>query len=92
MVDETGNLINPTTLSKKFKKLLKDNEIKEVRFHDLRHTHATNLLKEGIHAKIVSERLGHSSIQITLDTYSHVLPPMQASAMRTYEKSLQGFI
>lgn len=46
-------------------------------FHDIRHTHATELLRMGVHPKIVSECLGHSSIQITLDTYSHVLPDMQ---------------
>jgi integrase len=49
----------------------------KVRLYDLRHTHATLLLIAGVHPKIVSERLGHSSIQITLDTYSHVLPNMQ---------------
>ncbi|WP_254207978.1 tyrosine-type recombinase/integrase [Paenibacillus sp. AK121] len=48
-----------------------------IRFHDLRHTHATLLLKAGIHPKIVQERLGHSSINVTLDTYSHVLPNLQ---------------
>lgn len=48
-----------------------------MRLYDLRHTHATLLLLAGVHPKIVSERLGHSSIQITLDTYSHVLPTMQ---------------
>ncbi|URJ67494.1 tyrosine-type recombinase/integrase [Paenibacillus polymyxa] len=48
-----------------------------MRFHDLRHTHATLLLKAGIHPKIVQERLGHSSINVTLDTYSHVLPNLQ---------------
>lgn len=51
-----------------------------VRFHDLRHAHATLLLQQGVHPKIVSERLGHASIAITLDTYSHVLPGLQASA------------
>ena len=50
------------------------------RFLDLRHTHATLLLKEGMHAKIVGERLGHASTAITLDTYSHVLPSMQREA------------
>lgn len=50
---------------------------KKLRLYDLRHTHATLLLLAGVHAKIVSERLGHASIQITLDTYSHVLPGMQ---------------
>jgi integrase len=52
----------------------------EIRFHDLRHTHATPLLKVGVHPKVVSERLGHASIGITLDTYSHVMPGMQEDA------------
>ena len=50
---------------------------KGLRFHDLRHTHATQLLKEGVHPKVVSERLGHATVAITLDTYSHVLPGLQ---------------
>ena len=54
--------------------------IPKIRFHDLRHTHATMLLRKDVHHKIVSERLGHSSISITLDTYSHVLPDMQKEA------------
>nr|WP_242620574.1 tyrosine-type recombinase/integrase [Senegalia massiliensis] len=49
----------------------------EVRFHDLRHTHATMLLKQNVHPKVVQERLGHSSIGITMDTYSHVSPDMK---------------
>ena len=48
--------------------------------HDLRHTHATQLLKAGVHPKVVSERLSHASIGITLDTYSHVMPRMQEEA------------
>jgi integrase len=48
-----------------------------VRLHDLRHSHATMLLAANVHPKVVSERLGHSSITMTLDTYSHVLPTMQ---------------
>ena len=52
----------------------------DMRFHDLRHTSATLALAAGVHPKIVSERLGHSTIAITLDTYSHVLPNMQDAA------------
>ena len=51
-----------------------------LRVHDLRHAHATLMLGKGIHPKIVSERLGHASVNITLDTYSHVLPGLQAAA------------
>jgi len=52
-----------------------------VRFHDLRHTHATWLLEAGVHVKVVSERLGHANIRITLDTYAHVLKTMQEQAI-----------
>lgn len=57
--------------------MIKKSGVPPIRFHDLRHTHATLMLKQGIHPKVVSERLGHSTIGITLDTYTHVLPNMQ---------------
>lgn len=57
-------------------------EFKPIRFHDLRHTHATILLKNGVHPKIVQERLGHSSIMVTLNTYSHVIPNMQEAVLK----------
>lgn len=57
----------------------------ETRFHDLRHTHATLLLSKGVHPKVVQERLGHSTIVMTLDTYSHVLPDMQETAVVALE-------
>lgn len=55
-------------------------------FHGLRHTHATLLLQQGVNPKIVQERLGHSSIKVTMDTYSHVLPDMQRQAVEAMEK------
>lgn len=61
-----------------------------IRFHDLRHTHATLLLKAGIHPKIVQERLGHSSINVTLDTYSHVLPNLQEAVLKNIGDSITG--
>jgi len=60
----------------------------DIRFHDLRHTHATLLLRQDIYVKVVSERLGHSSVGITLDTYSHVLPDMQEEATAKLEAAL----
>jgi integrase len=57
-----------------------------VRLHDLRHTHASLMLKAGVHAKVVSERLGHANIAITLDTYSHVLPGLQEAAAEKFDK------
>lgn len=56
-----------------------------VRLHDARHTHASLLLKQGVHPKIVQERLGHGSIQITLDTYSHVAPGLQQAAANKFD-------
>jgi integrase len=63
-----------------FKPLLTEADLPAIRFHDLRHTSATLLLAAGVHPKVVQERLGHSQIGITLDTYSHVVPTMQLEA------------
>ncbi|GAE36498.1 site-specific integrase [Halalkalibacter akibai] len=72
-----GNPIDPPTLSRRFKEQAKVIGLPVIRFHDLRHTHATLLIEQNVNVKIISERLGHSSIQMTLDRYSHVLPSMQ---------------
>lgn len=56
-----------------------------MQFHDLRHTHASLLLRRGVHPKVVSERLGHSIVSITLDIYSHVLPGLQQEATHTLD-------
>jgi integrase len=55
------------------------------RFHDLRHAHATLMLAQGVHPKVVSERLGHASVGITLDIYSHVLPTLQHEAAQAFD-------
>ena len=69
-------------ITRVFKKLLAEAGLRiETRLHDLRHTHATLLLSKGVHPKVVQERLGHSTIVMTLDTYSHVLPDMQEAAV-----------
>jgi integrase len=60
----------------------------DIRFHDLRHTCATLPLTKGVHPKIVSEMLGHASVAITLDTYSHVIPGMQDAAASAMEDAL----
>lgn len=84
-----GRLMNPEHLSRCFHGVLKQAGLPDVRFHDLRHTHATILLREGIPAKVVAERLGHSTIVLTLDTYSHVLRPMQEEAARKLDDALR---
>ena len=83
-----GEPISPTNFSRRyFKPLLKKCDISsDFTFHGLRHTHATLLLRQGVNPKIVQERLGHSSIKVTMDTYSHVLPDMQRQAV----DALQG--
>lgn len=81
-----GEPLRPSTISQHFKRLAKRTGLPPtVRFHDLRHTCATLLLSKGIHPKIVQEILGHSTVSITLDTYSHVLPNMQKEAVRAME-------
>lgn len=71
-------------------RLIKRAGVTECRFHDLRHLHATLLLTKGVHAKIVQERLGHSSIQVTLDRYSHVVPGLQEQAATEIDAILRG--
>ena len=80
-----NDLVFPTTIGtpsdwrnlvRNFKDLLRASNLPAIRFHDLRHTAATLMLQQGIHPKVVQERLGHSQISLTLDTYSHVLPNM----------------
>ena len=75
--------------SRRFKPLLKRAKLSEkTRFHDLRHTCATLLLTKNVNPKIVSEMLGHATIAITLDTYSHVLPNMRDQAAQAMEDAL----
>ncbi len=71
-------------VSKSFKKLLKKLDITDVRFHDLRHTHASLMLKQNVNPKIIQERLGHSSITVTMDTYGHLMPTMQTDAVQNF--------
>ena len=74
---ENGTPLNPENLVKRsFKLLLKKADLPEIRFHDLRHTCATLLLSRGVHPKLVQELLGHATVAMTLDTYSHYLPSM----------------
>lgn len=83
-----GTPVTPRNVMRAFYGLLKDIDVPKVTFHELRHTQATILLSHNVHPKIVSERLGHSTIRITLDTYSHMLPNMQDSAVKSLENIL----
>lgn len=80
---QKGTPCTPRNLMRAFYQLLAKIDVPKITFHNLRHTHATLLLLAGIHPKIVSERLGHASVKITLDLYSHLLPNMQEEAARS---------
>ncbi len=83
---QDGRAWNPDSFTPAWAAFLRHAGIPHVRFHDLRHAHATLMLSKGVHPKIVSERLGHASIGITLDTYSHVLPAMQQEAADAFDE------
>jgi integrase len=83
-----GSPVKPGSITNDWVRLVARYKLPKIRLHDLRHTHATAMLGSGIHPKIASERLGHSSIAITLDLYSHVMPNMQADAVATMDEAL----
>ena len=83
-----GLPVRPDNFSTEFGAFLKQHDLPHVRFHDLRHGHASQLFKAGVHVKVVRERLGHSGVGITLDTYGHVLPGMQEEAAQRLDEAL----
>lgn len=85
-----GNPIRPRDLYKDFKRLLKDADLPDMKFHDLRHTTATLLLEQNEHPKVVQKMLGHESIQTTLDTYSHVSDELQERASERLADAVMG--
>jgi integrase len=88
--DLEGRPLLPDTVTHAWIKLVRRIGLKGIRLHDARHSHASLMLKAGTHPKIVQERLGHASIQITLDTYSHVAPGLQEAAAESFDKLLSG--
>jgi integrase len=84
-----GSPVNPNAITLAFRRIIKRAGLKDIRIHDLRHTHASLMLKAGIHPKVVSERLGHANIGITLDLYSHVLPGLQEAAAVKFDGILE---
>ena len=83
-----GSPIGPDRVSKEFPKLVRAEGLPHLTFHGLRHAYATLALSAGVNPKIVSERLGHFSISVTMDIYSHVLPGMQEEAALAVEQLL----
>jgi integrase len=87
---EDGQPLHPDSVTKRFARLVRDSDLPRVNFHGLRHTHATVLLQALTHPKVVQERLGHSSIQVTLDVYSHAVPALQGDAAIRFAELVDG--
>jgi integrase len=88
-----GSPLQPRTITHQWHLLLANNKaLPRIRFHDLRHAHATHMLASGVHPKIASERLGHSKVGITMDLYSHVMPGMQEDAAARVDRDLEDVI
>lgn len=85
-----GQLWHPDVISRAFDRAVARSGLPRIRFHDLRHTHATHLLAAGTNVKVVSDRLGHASTSFTLDTYGHVLPGQGASAASAVAALVDG--
>lgn len=84
--DGDGEPMHPHAVYEAFRRIVHNADVPTIRFHDLRHTHGSLLIKDGIPVKVVSERLGHANIAFTMQTYQHVLPGMQADAARSTER------
>jgi integrase len=88
---EDGEPMQPRSLTHEFTRLVsRVKDIPRIRFHDLRHSHATQLLLAGVHPKVAQERLGHSTISVTLDLYSHVTATMQEDAAAKIDASFRS--
>jgi integrase len=86
--DVEGKPLLPDTVSHAWVKLVERAGLHGIRLHDARHTHASIMLKQGIHPKVVQERLGHATISTTLDLYSHVAPGLQEAAAARFDEAL----
>jgi integrase len=89
---EDGLPLQPRSLTQAWRRIAAEGALPRVRFHDLRHAHATHMLASGVHPKVASERLGHSKVGITLDLYSHVLPGMQEDAASRIDEALRAAV
>jgi len=85
VAEVTGAPISPDAITRSFYRLVRTLGLPGVRIHDFRHAYATALLAGGVHPKVASEALGHSSVGFTMDTYQHLMPSMQAAAARAIE-------
>jgi integrase len=87
---DTGRPLVPDSVSRAFKETVQQLPVPRIRLHDVRHTHATLMLQAGVPIKVVSERLGHASAQLTMDIYAHVLPAMDSAAAAAFSAHVLG--
>ena len=86
---ETGSVLEDKRIHHVFTRIRERAGLPKIRPYDLRHSSASLLLAAGVHPKVVAERLGHSNVNLTLNTYSHVLPTLQQDAANTLEAMLR---
>ena len=88
--NSAGRFLNPESISQLFARIVRRSDLPAIRFHDLRHTHASLLVADGVPIKVVSERLGHAHPSFTMHTYQHLLPGMSAAAAERFATLVTG--
>ena len=88
--DDAGGHVEPMAVTHEFRRLVRKLPFPVIRLHDLRHTHASLLLEQGVTAKVVSDRLGHTTISMTMDIYAHLMPAMDQDAAARLDEALHG--
>ena len=83
---EDGSPLQPDSMTQKWRRFLLQNNLPSIRLHDLRHSNTTALIQAGVNPRVVQQRLGHSDVNITLNTYTHVLPEMDIDAAEKLDK------
>lgn len=86
--DAAGGPVSPMAVTKEFHRLVREADVPAIRLHDVRHSNASILLEQGVPIKVISERLGHTTIAMTMDTYAHLLPAMDEDAAGRLEAAL----
>lgn len=86
--EKHGKPVRPDKIYNKFKSILEVADLPDVNFHSLRHSHASILIKQGQSIRTIADRLGHSSVQLTLDTYGHLMEGMQADAAEEFANAV----
>jgi integrase len=90
VTDGLGQLVQPDYVSRQFDRIVRALAVPRIRLHDLHHTHATLALKAGVHPKVVSERLGHATVGVILDLYSHFSPSLAKDAAERIMSAAYG--